>query len=110
MDAFGEVSGEDSTALLNLNAHDGRNKVLVLLLSEQLLLAEVVNAHNIANSSHQFSLELIEGIWDVFTRCTVQQFQILSPIRKLVRFDEAEGAASWREGSIESHSAKEIAL
>ena len=74
MDAFREVCSENTAAFLNLNAHDGRDKVFVLLFTKKLLLAQIVDTDNVSNAGDQLSGTLVKGIRDVFTRCAMQEF------------------------------------
>lgn len=66
MNAFGKISGEDATAFFDLNVDDRRSEVLVLLLTEKLFLAELVDSQDVADTSDESTRTLVEGVWDIF--------------------------------------------
>jgi hypothetical protein len=47
-----------------------------------------------AYSTDQSSSELVESVWNLFTRSTVKQLKIFSFVRESISFNEAQGAAS----------------
>ena len=109
MNALREISGEDSAALLDLDAYDGRGKVLVFLLTEELLLPKIVDSHYLANACDQLARGLVECIGYGLAWCTVQQLQALASIRKPVGLDVAERTAAL-ESRIQAHATEQIGL
>ena len=99
-----------NTVLLGANVGDGRGEVFVFVLSQQLLLTQVVDSQNRTNTGEQTALQLSESTWDVLARSLVDELKLLASIFESVCFDEAQGASSRSQLGSQTHSSEQVSV
>jgi hypothetical protein len=93
MHALLEISCKDpSRFFVDLNADDRSLEVLVLDLSQQLLLTQLVNPQDVPNSGDEAALVLSEGQGDILARCRMKQLNPCAIFYESISLDEAECA------------------
>ena len=96
MNAFSKICSENSAIFFDLNAHNWLCKVFVLLLSEQLLLPQIVDSKDISNARNELASISVEGVWNVLAGSSMEQFKIFTAVSESVSLDKSKRTASGR--------------